>query len=278
VQLPVASHVHENGVLITFSRPVDRAVASDPKSHFAQAWNYRYGPAYGSPDLARRHPGLPGHEALAIRSATVLEDGRTLFLELPDLQPVNQLQLHLRVDSAPAHDLFLTVHKLAPPFSGFAGYRPAAKTIAAHPILSDMAMTTKAVLNPWRKTISPSRPILVEAGKNLTFSVSSFTVRAGEPLRLVFVNPDVVPHNWALVKPGTLAKVGDLVNKIISDPEAVVRHYVPKTDDVLFYTDIVNPQDQQMIFFRAPSEKGRYPFLCTFPGHWMVMNGVMIVE
>jgi azurin len=278
VQLPVASHVHENGVLVTFSRPVDRAVAGDPKSHFAQAWNYRYSAAYGSPELAPRHPGLPGHDPLTIRSATVLEDGRTLFLELPDLQPVSQLQLHLRVDAAPAHDLFLTVHKLAPAFSGFAGYRPAPKTIAAHPILADLAMTAKSVLNPWRRTISPSRPIQIEAGKNLTFSVSSFTVRAGEPVRLIFTNPDVVPHNWALVKPGSLARVGDLANKIIADPEAVVRHYVPKTDDVLVYTDIVNPQDQAMIFFHAPAAKGRYPFLCTFPGHWMVMNGVMIVE
>jgi len=278
VQLPVASHAHENGVLVTFSRPVDRALAGDPKSHFAQAWNYRYSAAYGSPELAPRHPGLPGHEVLAIRSATVLEDGRTLFLELPDLQPVSQLQLHLHVDSAAAHDLFLTVHKLAPPFSGFAGYRPAAKTIAAHPILADLAMTTKAVPNPWRKIISPSRRIGIEAGKNLTFSVSSFTVRAGEPLRLIFTNPDVVPHNWALVKPGALVRVGDLANKIIADPEAVSRQYIPKTDDVLAYTDIVNPQDQVMIFFHAPAEKGRYPFLCTFPGHWMVMNGVMIVE
>jgi azurin len=41
---------------------------------------------------------------------------------------------------------------------------------------------------------------------------------------------------------------------------------------------MVYPQDQFSIFFRAPDKPGRYPFLCTFPGHWMVMNGVMIVE
>jgi azurin len=41
---------------------------------------------------------------------------------------------------------------------------------------------------------------------------------------------------------------------------------------------MVYPQDQFSIFFRAPDRPGRYPFLCTFPGPWMVMNGVMIVE
>ena len=101
VQLPIAYHAHQNGVLVTFTRPLDRAVAEVPKGHFAQAWNYRYGPAYGSPELSPRHPGIPGHDPLEIRSATVLGDGRSLFLEIPDLQPVNQLHLHLRVDDGP---------------------------------------------------------------------------------------------------------------------------------------------------------------------------------
>jgi azurin len=38
------------------------------------------------------------------------------------------------------------------------------------------------------------------------------------------------------------------------------------------------PQEQFAISFRAPTAPGRYPYLCTFPGHWMVMNGEMIVE
>jgi azurin len=278
VQLPIAYHAHQNGVLLSFTLPLDRAVAEAPKGHFAQAWKYRYGPAYGSPELSPRHPGIPGHDPLEIRSASVLGDGRSLFLEIPDLQPVGQLHLHVRVDDGPPHDLFATVHKLAAPFTGFAGYRPITKQIAAHPILSDLARARKTLPNPWRKPLPDARPVAIEAGKNLTFSVKSFTVRAGEPIKLTFVNPDVVPHNWALIRPGTLPEVGDLVNKLVADPDAVSRHYIPKTDDVLVHTDVVDPQGQFTIQFRAPSRKGRYPFLCTFPGHWMVMNGVMIVQ
>ena len=126
--------------------------------------------------------------------------------------------------------------------------------------------------------VAGGRVITIEAGKNLSYSVRSFKVRAGEPLKLTFVNPDSVPHNWALIKPGTLARVGDLVNKIIAEPDAASRHYIPRTPDVLVYTDIVVPQDQITISFRPPATPGRYPYLCTFPGHWMVMNGEMIVE
>ena len=278
VQLPVAFHAHENGVLLTFTRPLDPAVASSPKSHLAQAWNYRYSASYGSLEYSSKHPGTPGHDPLAIAGAHVLDDGKSLFLELPEIQPVNQLHLHLKVGDGDPIDLFATVHKLAAPFTGFPGYKPTPKVIAAHPILADLALASKAVPNPWKRKIKGARPIAIEAGKNLTFATTSFAVRAGEPIELTFKNPDVVPHNWALVKPGTLAKVGDLANKIITDPDAAARQYVPKTDDVIVHTDVVPPGDQFSISFRAPGAPGRYPYLCTFPGHWMVMNGVMIVE
>jgi azurin len=279
VQLPGEFHAHENGVLVTFVQPLDRAAAERPDRYFAQAWNYRYSAGYGSPEFSPRHPGQPGHDPLAIRSAHVLADGRTLFLEIPDLQPVNQLHLHLRPDDGPPHDLFATVHQLRAPFTRFPGYRPTSKTIAAHPILADLAaLAHKPAPNPWRRDIRGARFVTIEAGKNLSYTVRSFTVRTGEPIKLTFLNPDVVPHNWALIKPGTLPRVGDLVNQIIAEPDAATRHYIPRTDDVLFYTDIVGPQDQFAISFRAPATPGRYPYLCTFPGHWMVMNGEMIVR
>jgi azurin len=281
-QLPCAFHVHQNGVRITFTQPVDRDVASQLKNHFAQVWNYRYSPGYGSAEFSPRHPGTRGHDPMSITSAHVLDEGRTIFLEMPDLQPVNQLHLHLQVDAGPPQELFATVHKLGEPFTGFPGYRPFAKTVAAHPIHADLSMAAKTVPNPWRRpllnALRKPQEVTIEAGKNLTFATRSFAVRAGEPIKLTFTNPDVVPHNWVLIKPGTLEKVGDLANKIVADPDAAARHYVPKSEDVLVYTDIVHPQESFTIHFRAPTAKGRYPFLCTFPGHWMVMNGQMIVE
>jgi len=278
VQLPSAFHAHTNGVLVSFTSPVDRSIVENPANHFAQAWNYRYSAGYGSREYSFRHPGMPGHDPLAIRSATLLADGRTVFFEMPDLQPVNQVHLRYKVDDGPARDLFATVHAMAAPFTGFPGYRPTEKVIAAHPILSDMATATVSARNPWIKAIPGARKIRIEAGKNLSFSTRSIKAKAGEPIELTFMNPDVVPHNWVLINPGTLSTVGDLTNRMIADPEAVARHYVPKTPDVLAFTDMVYPTEKFAINFNAPAKPGRYPFLCTFPGHWMVMNGEMIVE
>ena len=238
-----------------------------------------WGSAYGSPEFSTRHAGMRGHDHVAITSAHIVGDGRSLFLEMPGLQPVNQL--HLRIQSAPekSHGLFVTVHKLAKDdFTGAADLRLLRdKVITLHPILSDLAMATRSVANPHAPIKVGGRKITIETGSNLSFAIRSVHVEPGELIEFTLSNPDVVPHNWALVKPGTLKRVGDLANRLISDPEAAIGHYIPESTDVLAYTDVVLPKEQFTIYFNAPDQPGHYPFLCTFPGHWRVMNGEMIV-
>jgi putative heme-binding domain-containing protein len=278
VQQPIGIRAHRNGVLLRFSAPLDRTVAADAKNHFAQCWNYRYGPSYGSPEFSPSHYGTVGHDPLPIRSATVLSDGQSLFLEIPDIQPVNQLHLQVAVAPGMTRDVFATVHALDQPFRDIPNYREVTRPVAAHPILRDIAMMKAAVKNPWLQKIDGARPIAIEAASNLAYKTPELRAKAGETLALTFVNPDVVPHNWVLVKPDTLAAVGTLADGLIADPEAVARHYVPKTDDVIAYADITEPGKEQTIYFTVPKQPGRYPFLCTFPGHWKLMNGLLIVE
>jgi azurin len=139
-------------------------------------------------------------------------------------------------------------------------------------------MLKAAVKNPWLAKVGGARPLTIEAASNLAYKTAELRAKPGEKLAVTFVNPDVVPHNWVLAKPGTLAAVGALADGLIADPEAVARHYVPKTDDVIAYADITEPGKRQTIYFSVPDAPGRYPFLCTFPGHWKLMNGLLIVE
>lgn len=279
VQLPLGFHVYENGVRIDFSAPLETSVAGAAAEQFAQAWNYRYSAAYGSPEFAPAHVGVAGHDRWDIASAHVLPGGRSLFLEIPELQPVNQLHLRLRVDSGRPQELFLTVHALDAPFAEFPGYESQEKVIAAHPQLSDLALLARPPApNPWREPLPDARELPLAAGQNLSFSATTLSARTGEPLHLQFKNPDVVPHNWVLLAPGSLERVGQALNRLIADPEAAWRQYVPHSDDVLAYTDIVPGGGEANIYFRAPEKPGRYPYLCSFPGHWMVMNGALVVE
>ncbi|MEL6107773.1 MAG: DUF6797 domain-containing protein [Planctomycetota bacterium] len=278
VQLPTEFHVHQNGIRVSFSEQLDIESAERVGSHFAQTWNYRYSSAYGSPEFSTRQAGVRGHDTLRIASAHVLEDGKTLFLELPELQPANQV--HVRIQPTPGEfrDLFVTAHKLGKPFQSFKGYQPRDKTIRPHPLLADMKMATRSIPNPHRKKIGGARRVRLETATNLSYAERLIRVKAGEPIAFTLANVDVVPHNWALIRPGTMDRVGELADHAISDPDAVLRHYVPDTEDVIAYTDVVSPRDEFTIYFKAPEIAGRYPFVCTFPGHWKIMNGAMLVE
>ena len=62
---------------------------------------------------------------------------------------------------------------------------------------------------------------------------------------------------------------------------AVVAELSPGIDAVSIFKALAGAP--RLIYFDsaaidAPSAPGRYPYLCTFPGHWVIMNGVMIVE
>lgn len=278
LQLPVDYQVYQNGIRLRFDQPLDAAIAGDPAQHFAQAWNYRYGPGYGSPEFSPSHPLTPGHDTLAIAAAHVAADGHHLFLELPGLQSVNQLHLSIRTSASETSELFATVHQLGEPYRDYPGYVASEKTVNPHPIHHDLVLATRMVPNPWRHVNPAARIITIDCNSDLTFATPQFTVKPGELITVSLVNPDAVPHNWALLRPGSLERVGELTNRFISDPEAPLRHYVPDSEDVIVYTDIVSPHAEFSICFHAPSEPGRYPYLCTFPGHWKIMNGVMVVQ
>lgn len=266
--VPVGFEARDNGVLLRFNQPVKEADAS---KFFAQCWNYRYSAAYGSPEYSVKYVDTPGHDPLEVRSVQRLDGGKTLFLEIPQLIPASQVHLHL----ATGHDIFLTAHALAEPFTDFPGYAPVAKTNhAAQPGLAAPA-PTKA--NPWAKG-DGGREVVIEAALGLQYVQKKLTAKAGEKLTIVFKNPDVVPHNWLLAKPGTLQKVGEKCNLMITDPQGLAKHYVPEISEVLAYTDMTNPKESFTIHITVPTEKGDYPYLCSFPGHWMVMNGVLKVE
>ena len=266
--VPVGFEARDNGVLLRFNQPVKDVNAA---TCFAQCWNYKYGPQYGSPEYSVKYADTPGHDALEVRSVQKLDGGKTLFLEIPQI--VTASQIHLRVSTG--HDIFLTAHALAEPFTDFPSYTKIAKTNHAAQIGLEAPKPAKP--NPWAKG-EPGREIVVEAALGLQYVQKQLKAKASEKLTIVFKNPDVVPHNWLLAKPGSLQRLGEKCNLMITDPQGMAKHYVPDSEDVIAYTDMTNPKGDFTIHITAPKEKGDYPYLCTFPGHWMVMNGVMKVE
>lgn len=118
--------------------------------------------------------------------------------------------------------------------------------------------------------------------ERMLFSIDQFTVAPGQPVKLVFTNPDATDHNFVIVKPAMLAEVGIAGNEMAKDPRNASSDFIPpqKKHLILHTSPMIGPTRTSRVHvlrFVAPRQPNLYPFVCTFPGHWMVMKGEMIV-
>jgi len=122
------------------------------------------------------------------------------------------------------------------------------------------------------------RTIRIEAVlAQMKFDVTQFSVAPGEDVEIVFVNPDHMPHNLLITAPGKLEEVSLKAEAMAKQPDGFQKHFVPETPDVLHATHLINHDEIARLRFVAPTDAGKYPYVCTFPGHWRTMNGVMDV-
>ncbi len=114
--MPSGFRTYRDGIALTFHQVLDPERAEDVDRYRAEHWNYRWSETYGSFHYRPSDPEAIGHEPLPITSARLLEDGRTVFLSIPEIRPVDQLQIatDLRtLDGQPARfDVYLTIHAL----------------------------------------------------------------------------------------------------------------------------------------------------------------------
>lgn len=111
----------------------------------------------------------------------------------------------------------------------------------------------------------------------MIYDKEQIAVQAGKPVEFRFSNSDHMPHNFAIVLPGSLAEVGELAEATGRDLDAQARHYIPKSDKILLASKALEPGTRQALTFETPTEPGVYPYVCTYPGHWRRMYGALYV-
>ena len=113
--------------------------------------------------------------------------------------------------------------------------------------------------------------------EKLTFDLRWFVVEAGKPVQIVLVNVDAMPHNLLVSKPGSLEAVGTAGGAMPMPTDPKVKAFVPDSPLVLHATNLLKEGETARLGFTAPKEPGEYVYVCTFPGHWVRMYGVMLV-
>ncbi len=124
--------------------------------------------------------------------------------------------------------------------------------------------------------------VSISGNDQMQFSVKEFEVKAGEQIELEFKNEGTLPkiamgHNIVILKEGVsaIAFGGKALqagaNATNALPDAV------KTD-VIAYSQLLGPGESEIVKFKAPAKPGIHQFVCTFPGHYAMMRGVMVVK
>ena len=116
-----------------------------------------------------------------------------------------------------------------------------------------------------------------DAVNPMAYGTKSFTVKAGQGVKLTFTNKAAVPlpHNVVVGKAGSKAALDAAAAKIMTDPNGMAKNYIPDDcPEIIAHTKLVQPGTEESITFVCPAP-GEYPYMCMFPGHSIMMNGVI---
>lgn len=128
-------------------------------------------------------------------------------------------------------------------------------------------------------TVKADRTIeLSTVSQKMAYDKTLLHATAGQTIEIVLTNRDQMPHNMVLIESGSLENFGKLVDEFLQSPDAAAMEYVPKSRYILGATSMLDPEEKGTIRVTLPDEPGDYPFICTFPGHWRMMQGILRVS
>ena len=118
--------------------------------------------------------------------------------------------------------------------------------------------------------------IVIESNDQMKFDLKEIKVKKGDTIKLTLKHVGQLPkaamgHNWVLLNADT-----DMASFAQAAIQARDNDYIP-ADGFIIHTDLLGGGEETTIEFEAP-EIGEYTFICSFPGHFALMNGKFIVE
>jgi len=119
--------------------------------------------------------------------------------------------------------------------------------------------------------------VVLIGNDSMQYNTNEIRVKSGGTVTVNLTHSGQLPveamgHNFVLLKQGT--DMAAFATKALSAKE---NGYIPEGDEYIAHTKLVGGGESTSVTFDTP-EPGEYTFLCTFPGHYGVMNGKFIVE
>jgi len=129
-------------------------------------------------------------------------------------------------------------------------------------VIDDNEYLIKIVLNSYDNMMYDKKTIEVKYGKNIMLTLN----HKGK------IGKEFMGHNFVLLKKGV--NVDEFAKKATL---AKSNDYIPNSDETIAFTKMLGGGESTTISFMAP-EAGTYTYICSFPGHYMIMRGELIVN
>jgi azurin len=124
----------------------------------------------------------------------------------------------------------------------------------------------------------PLRIVIEPVGNQMLFEQDELTAEAGQEITIVFKNTATSPameHNVIVLNDNSDATINRVGQAALS---AADNEFIPEDDAVIAATPLAKPGETVEVTFTAPSEPGEYAYVCTFPGHYVMMRGTLTVQ
>jgi azurin len=126
---------------------------------------------------------------------------------------------------------------------------------------------------------SEVRVIEITANDQMQFNVKTIEAMVGEEIKVVMTNVGSLPkeamgHNWVLLKAGA-----DVNAFATASMTAKATDYISPAmkDQVVAFIPVLGPKQKGEATFKIPAA-GDYVYICSFPGHYMIMRGTLTAK
>jgi len=291
-----------DGFEIRFTLPVDSVSASKPESYSGSSFTYLYHEKYGSPVVREgKNPvkavvlapdlmsvrlvmdSLRQYFVHEIKADSVLSDKGLELLHPVGYYTLNEIPEGDKIDLQKEPRAVFAKKKSVIPKVISLETKPGVKMVKVNRIepngIAGLKIPTvfkRVTKMPASWSRGPDKTISLGTTPGMRYDQAVLEAKPGQKIRLIFNNYDDMQHNLVIVKPGMMDKVGEAAAKLGTAGNRM--NYVPEMDQVLFHTAIIQPTSNESLYFEVPLFEGDYGFVCTMPGHYVIMRGILKVK
>jgi len=116
--------------------------------------------------------------------------------------------------------------------------------------------------------------------EQMRYDTQRIVVEKGKPFEIILENADGMPHNLMVIDGGKHIEIGTSTMTMPPDRlDKKGRAYMPDEKKFKIYesTKLLEPGQKETIKLSGMGKEGEYEYVCTFPGHFMIMWGKLIV-